>query len=104
MAEFSVFWAFQGFSEALCESLRQVKKQQIEVKFWIWGPRTVYCNMSCAQILFYKSLHPNIQYIYFQLINWTTLAKSLHPNLCSAYAVHILSVNQLSYLGKIPPR
>ena len=25
-----------------CEALRQVKKQQIKVKFWIWGPKTVY--------------------------------------------------------------
>ena len=25
-----------------CEALRQVKKIQFKVKFWIWGPRTVY--------------------------------------------------------------
>ena len=43
-----------------CEALRQVKKQQSKVKFWIWGPRTVYYNMSCAQSLFHKSLHPNV--------------------------------------------
>ena len=26
-----------------CKALRQMKKQQIKVKFWIWGPITVYC-------------------------------------------------------------
>ena len=35
-----------------------MKKQQIKVKFWIWGPRTVYYNMTCAQQFFQKSLHP----------------------------------------------
>ena len=44
-----------------CEALRQVKKHQIKVKFWIWGPRTVYYNMTCAQKVFQKSLHPNAQ-------------------------------------------
>ena len=42
------------------EALRQVKKQQIKLKFWIWGPITVYYNMTCGQILFQKSLHPTV--------------------------------------------
>ena len=36
----------------------RVKKHQIKVKFWIWGPRTVYYNMTCTKFFFYKSLHP----------------------------------------------
>ena len=35
--------------------MRLVKKQQIKVKFWIWGPRTVYYNMTCAQFFFFKN-------------------------------------------------
>ena len=41
-----------------CEAQGQVKKQQIKVKFCIWGPRTVYYNMPCAQNNIFKSLHP----------------------------------------------
>ena len=48
---------FRGFLRP-CEAMRQVKKQQIKVKFWIWGPRTVYYNMTFAQNYFQKSLHP----------------------------------------------
>ena len=48
---------FRGFLRP-CEAMRQVKKQQIKVKFWIWGPRTVYYNMTFAQNSFQKSLHP----------------------------------------------
>ena len=44
-----------------CEALRQVKKQEIKVKFWILGPITVYNNMTCAQFFFQKSLHPNAE-------------------------------------------
>ena len=41
--------------------MRQVKKQQIKVKFWICGPRTVNYNMTCAQHFFQKSLHPTVR-------------------------------------------
>ena len=34
------FRDFRGFLRP-CEALHQVKKQQIKVKFWISGPRTV---------------------------------------------------------------
>ena len=39
---------FWGFLRP-CEAMGQVKKQQIKVKFWSWGPRTVDYNMTCAQ-------------------------------------------------------
>ena len=56
-----LFRDFRGFLRP-CEAMRQVKKQQIKVKFWIWGPRTVYYNMTCDQIFFsQKSLHPTMQ-------------------------------------------
>ena len=55
-----LFWDFRGFLR-LCFAMCRVKKQQIKVKFWIWGPRTVYYNMTCAPIfLNQKSLHPNV--------------------------------------------
>ena len=57
IADFGVFQAFWAFLRP-CE----VKNQQIKVKFWIWGPRKVYYSKPCAQNLFQKSLHPNIQY------------------------------------------
>ena len=47
-----------------CEAMRQVKKQQIKVKFWIWGPRTVYYT-TC-----------NVPTIVFK--NHSTLAHSTH--------------------------
>ena len=37
-----------------------MKKQQIKVKIWIWGPGTVNYNMTYAQAFFQKSLHPII--------------------------------------------
>ena len=58
-----LFRDFKGFLRPF-EAMRQVEKQQIKVKFWIWGPRTVYYNMTCAQIFFQKSLHPNVQAYY----------------------------------------
>ena len=39
---------FGGFLRP-CEAMGQMKKQQIKVKFWSWGPRTVDYNMTCAQ-------------------------------------------------------
>ena len=37
----------------------QVKKQQITVKFWIWGPITVYKNLTCALCTqFYPKIIP----------------------------------------------
>ena len=50
--------------------MRRVKKQQIKVKFWIWGPRTVYYNMTCYQIFFQKSLHPNTEYRWARIIKF----------------------------------
>ena len=50
-----------------CEPLRQVKKQQIKVKFRIWGPRTVYrqhgmcLNLSLAPIKVIKKDIVDIQ-------------------------------------------
>ena len=39
-----------------------MKKKQIKVKFWIWGPITVYYNKTYAQIFFLqKSLHPTCE-------------------------------------------
>ena len=47
--------------DTFSEALRQVKTQQIKVKFWICGPIKVYYNMTCAQNIFQKSLHPILQ-------------------------------------------
>ena len=59
-----IFVMFLGFritvQAKFAEALRRVKKQQIKLKFWIWGPITVYYNMTCGQILFQKSLHPTV--------------------------------------------
>ena len=50
-----LFWCFcrlfMGFRRP-CEALHQLKKQQIKVKFWIWGHITVYYNMQCASNFF----------------------------------------------------
>ena len=43
-----LFGDIRGFLRP-CFAMRRVKKQQIKVKFWIWGPRTVYYIMTCAQ-------------------------------------------------------
>ena len=62
---FGMFLGFRITVQAkFAEALRRVKKQQIKLKFWIWGPITVYYNMTCGQIFVSKkSLHPIIQYI-----------------------------------------
>ena len=51
--------------DTFSEALRQVKTQQIKVKFWICGPIKVYYTMTCAQNIFQKSLHPNIYSLVF---------------------------------------
>ena len=33
------------------------------MKFWNWGPTTIWHNMTCGQNCFQKSLHPSIQYM-----------------------------------------
>ena len=42
---FVMFLGFRITVQAkFAEALRRVKKQQIKLKFWIWGPITVYCT------------------------------------------------------------
>ena len=60
------FRDFSGFLRP-CEALSQVKKQQIKVKFWIWGSITVYYNVTYAQIFFQKPLHPILN-IYIKTV------------------------------------
>ena len=59
-ADFSFFQDFRHFLRP-CEALRQVKKQQIIVKFWMCGSSTIYYNMTCGQTKFLKSLHPIVK-------------------------------------------
>ena len=42
------------------EAMRQVKKQHFEVKFWNWGPETIWNILKCVPNLFQKSLRPII--------------------------------------------
>ena len=51
-----------GLQAKFSEPCAKRKKQKIKVKFWIWCPKTVYYNMSCAQIFFknHSTLLPNI--------------------------------------------
>ena len=34
------------------------------MKFWNWGPTTIWHNMTCGQNCFQKSLHPNAQHSF----------------------------------------
>ena len=58
---FADFRVHAKFSEALyCPAPSE--KQQIEVKFWIWGPITVYYNMTVPNLDFKK--HSTLIWIF----------------------------------------
>ena len=52
------------FRVKLSEALRQVKKQHFKVKFWNWGPSTIWPIMTCFQ--------------FFPLKNHSTLLHIVH--------------------------
>ena len=67
-----LFGGFRGFLRP-CFAMRRVKRQQVKVQFWIWGPRTVYNNMTCTQIYFSKITPPYSAVSYFQFSTCRTL-------------------------------
>ena len=114
-----LFGDFRGFLRP-CFAMRRVKKQQIKVKFWILGPRTVYYNTTCAQKFFknhstlvytmqYNPLsyrYPSLQYIYVHnlllcMLNLYFLRPSRTKSMClllSTYRYAILKYSNLSSL------
>ena len=40
--------------------MHQLKKQHFKVKFWNWGPITIWYNKTCVNFFVQKSLHPFI--------------------------------------------
>ena len=67
-----LFGGFRGFLRP-CFAMRRVKRQQVKVQFWIWGPRTVYNNMTCTQIYFSKITPPYSAVSYFPFSTCRTL-------------------------------
>ena len=104
--------------------MRQVKKLRIKVKFWIWGPRTVYYNMTCAQfcsskitppystgILVYPLFLSSIPFIpfFFTLspLFYTLLSFLIHPlalflSLSSTPSPYLLNHISLSSKQSLP--
>ena len=56
------------------EALRQVKKRQIKVNFWIWGPITVYYNLHVPNFFSQKITPP-----YPIVMNKISLVEPLPP-------------------------
>ena len=40
--------------------MTQGKRQYKEMKFWNWGPTTIWHNIECVAFYFSKSLYPNV--------------------------------------------
>ena len=55
--------SFQGNTPNFLRPSTQGKRQHKDMKFWNWGPTTIWHNMTCGQNCFQKSLHPNIHCI-----------------------------------------
>ena len=52
--------SFQGNTPNFLRPSTQGKRQHKDMKFWNWGPTTIWHNMTCGQNCFQKSLHPII--------------------------------------------
>ena len=86
-----------GLQAKFSEALRQVRKQQIKVKFWIWGPITVNYNKTFAKnIFFQESLHPNPRDPYLRVMQLVPEGNVDPVVFWLAFCFHLFSQNKVT--------